>query len=293
MTNGIKIITSVYELWQEEERSGTVYKSFPLTTLTIRDIIFEGYEYVIYTDKYTLEKFEMDKLFNYPNVKLKIQELNSDLYKNHLNPVREKKFKEGDIWERYYSVKNYVEVIFNKFKHLLEESEEGYNTFWIDAGLFGTSCNDGWRDFMVEAAHTKNFIEKINEKINLYDFICMRGNDILINIDVKTRLLEHFKTDFNIVPACLFGGKHNMIKQIFTGYEEMLKEYVQKYQELISEQEILSILTHRNNVKFYDFGDWLDLQRGFLNIMDIFEKEKYMRDSCELYTTKFLHLYKR
>ena len=52
-------------------------------------------------------------------------------------------------------------------------------------------------------------------------------------------------------------------------------------------------MTHKNNVKFYDFGDWLDLQRGFLNIMDVFDESKYMMDSCELYSTKYLDRYKR
>lgn len=294
MKNGTKIVTSIYELNHEESRGGMTYKSFPLTSLTIREIIFDDFEYVIYTDKATYEKYSVDHWFNKPNVTIKFQELNDSLYKNVLNPIREKRFQGGDIWERFYCIKNYVEVIINKFKFLLAESEEGKNTFWIDAGLFGTSCSDGWRDYMVEIAHTKNFINKIDEKINKYGFICLRGKNIAINIDLKDRLKEHFNLDFFLVPGALFGGTHKNIIDILSDYEKELVGYVTKYQELVSEQEILSVLTHRNsNVKFYDFDDWLDLQKGLLNIMDVFEESKYIMDSCELYSTKYLANYKR
>jgi hypothetical protein len=293
MKNGIKIVTSIYEVKYEEERTGTVYKSFPLTSLTIRDIIFDDFQYVIYTDKFTYEKYGMLDYFNKPNVEIKFKELDSDFYLNVLNPIREKKFKEGDIWERYYCVKNYVEIIFNKFKHLIDECSDDYNTVWLDAGLFGTSCNDGWRDYMVEIAHTPNFLNKINEKINKHDFICLRGLDIQINMDVKSRLFDFFDVSFNTVPGCLFGGKKQKILDVFSDYETQLKNYIETNDELISEQEILSVMTHKNNVKFYDFGDWLDLQRGFLNIMDVFDESKYLMDSCELYSTKYLDRYKR
>ena len=293
MTNGIKIVTSIYELSHEDQKGGMVYKSFPLTSLTIRDLIFDEFKYVIYTDKYADEKYEISKMFNKPNVEVKIQELNQDLYSNVLNPIRLKRYSEGDIWERFYSVKNYVEVIYNKFKHLIDECGDDHNTVWIDAGLFGTSCSDGWRDYMVEIAHTPEFINKINDKINQHDFICLRGNDIAINIDIKARLVEQFKTDFRIVPGAMFGGKKKNILETFKGYEELLIGYVEKYQELISEQELLSVMTHKNNVKFYDFDDWLDLQKGLLNIMDVFDETKYIKDSCELYSTKYLDRYKR
>jgi hypothetical protein len=293
MKNGTKIVTALYELKHEDSKGGMIYKSFPLTSLTIREIIFDDFEYVIYTDKHTYETGIKHHMPEKPNVKIKFQELNGDLYKNVLNPIREKRYQDGDIWERYYAVKNYEEVIINKFKFLLNESEEGKNTFWIDAGLFGTSCNDGWRDYMVEIAHTENFINKVSEKIDKHGFICLRGLDIQINIDLKHRLLEHFGIDFKLVPGALFGGKHQNIIDVLSDYKKNLVEYVTKYQELISEQEILSILTHKNqNVKFYDFGDWLDLQKGLLNIMDVFDESKYLMDSCELYSTKYLDRYK-
>ena len=47
----LKIVTSVYELNYEDSRGGMVYKSYPLLTQTLRNIIFEGFEYVIYTNK--------------------------------------------------------------------------------------------------------------------------------------------------------------------------------------------------------------------------------------------------
>ena len=52
------------------------------------------------------------------------------------------------------------------------------------------------------------------------------------------------------------------------------------YQELISEQEILSILTDKKEVKFYDFNDWDDLQKAFLKIMDVYNETIYNKDEC-------------
>lgn len=296
-TKKVKIVSSFYELESETERGGFIYKSFPLLTLTIREIIYDDFDYVFYTDKKTYLKYENDIRSwtdNKPNVKIKFCELNSDLYKNILNPIRIKKFQEGEIWERFYCIKNYEEVIINKFKFLLQETSEDYNTIWIDAGLFGTSCNDGWRDYMVEIAHTKNFIDKINEKINEYGFICLRGKDVTVNIDLRSRLFQHFNVDVKIVAGALFGGSHDNIISILSNYEKTLIDYVVKYQELISEQELLGAITHDNdNVKFYDFGDWVDLQKSLLNLMDVFQEEKYIKDSCELYSTKYLDRYKR
>ena len=66
----MKIVTSIYELNYVKERGGQIYKQFPLLTHTIKNIIFSGYEYVIYTDKKTLEKYNLSQVFNFPNVKI-------------------------------------------------------------------------------------------------------------------------------------------------------------------------------------------------------------------------------
>lgn len=293
MTNGIKIVTSIYELSHEDAKGGMVYKSFPLTSLTIRNLIFDDFKYVIYTNKYTYEKHLLDQIFNKPNVEIKFQELDSEFYLKHLNPTRIKRFDMGDIWERFYSVKNYIEVIFNKFKHLIDESDDSHNTVWIDAGLFGTSCSDGWRDYMVEIAHTPNFLNKINEKINENGFICLRGLDIQLNIDIKARINEMFGVDTSVVPGALFGGTKKNIIETLKNYQNLIIQYADKYEELVSEQEILSVLTHKNNSKFFDFGDWLDLQKALLNIMDVYDEDKYIINSCELYSDKYLANYKR
>jgi hypothetical protein len=47
---------------------------------------------------------------------------------------------------------------------------------------------------------------------------------------------------------------------------------------LAGEQEVLSILTHINDVKFFNFGDWLDLQRIILELMDLLDVDKYKID---------------
>ena len=275
----MKIVTSVYELNYEESRSGDIYKHFSLLTHTIRDIIFDEYEYVIYTDKKTYDKHHMSKVFNKPNIKIKFLELKSDFYVKTLNPIRTRIFNSQEIYDRLYTVKNYVEVILNKLKILELESEEDKNTVWIDSGLFGTSCHDGWRDYMVKISHTKNFLDKINEKINYYGFICLKGNGIHLNGIVKNNFRNLFNKNVQVIPGGLFGGNHDNIKNIFKNHHQVIESYIKTFNDIISEQEILHILTSDKNVKYYEFEDWLDFQKGILEIMDLLTNN-YTRDKC-------------
>ena len=187
-------------------------------------------------------------------------------------------FSDGEIYDRIYCVKNYVEVIFNKLQFLLDESEDNKNVVWIDSGLFGTSCHDRWRDYINVFAHTELFLNKINEKISENGFICLRGESIQINYELKDVLVNMFNTDFKLVPGGLFGGTSEDVKKVLSNYPSIFEKYYQSTNKLISEQEVLSILTHTNDVKFFNFGDWLDLQRSILEIMDLLDLNKYKID---------------
>jgi hypothetical protein len=267
----MKIVTSIYELNYVKERGGQIYKQFPLLTHTIKNIIFSGYEYVIYTDKKTLEKYNLSQVFNFPNVKIKIEELNSEFYIKNINPIREKVFSSHDLYDRIYTVENYMEVIFNKFKFLLNELNDQDNVVWIDAGLFGTSCHDSWRDDMVKLCHSELFLEKINETINNHSFFCLKGNDIQINYELNNKINELFGTKIKITPGGLFGGKSNKIKQVLANYENLLNLFIKTYNDIISEQEILCLLTYNKNIKYFEFNDWLDFQKGILNMMGLLD----------------------
>lgn len=274
----LKIVTSVYELNYEDSRGGMVYKSYPLLSQTLRNIIFDGFEYVIYTDQHTYDKYYLGDEFNQPNVTIKIQELNSKNYLDNINPIRMSNFSDGEIYDRIYCVKNYVEVIFNKLQFLLDECEDNKNVVWIDSGLFGTSCHDRWRDYINVFAHTELFLNKINEKISENGFICLRGESIQVNYELKDVLVNMFNTDFKLVPGGLFGGTSEDVKKVLSNYPSIFEKYYQSTNKLISEQEVLSILTHTNDVKFFNFGDWLDLQRSILDIMDLLDVNKYKID---------------
>jgi len=274
----LKIVTSVYELNYEDSRGGMVYKSYPLLSQTLRNIIFDGFEYVIYTDQHTYDKYYLGDEFNQPNVTIKIQELNSKNYLDNINPIRMSNFSDGEIYDRIYCVKNYIEVIFNKLQFLLNECEDNKNVVWIDSGLFGTSCHDRWRDYINVFAHTELFLNKINEKISENGFICLRGESIQVNYELKDVLVNMFNTDFKLVPGGLFGGTSEDVKKVLSNYSSIFEKYYQTTNKLISEQEVLSILTHTNDVKFFNFGDWLDLQRSILDIMDLLDINKYKID---------------
>ena len=274
----LKIVTSVYELNYEDSRGGMVYKSYPLLTQTLRNIIFEGFEYVIYTNKYTYDKYRLGEEFNKPNITIKFRELDSDYYLNNINPIRLSNYSDGEIYERVYCVKNYIEVIFNKLQFLLDECEDDKNIVWIDSGLFGTSCHDRWRDYINVFAHSELFLNKINEKISDNGFICLRGESIQVNYELKDVLVGMFNTDFKLVPGGLFGGDGESIKKVLSNYLSIFEKYYTETNKLISEQEVLSILTHTNDVKFFNFGDWLDLQKGVLDLMDLLDTDKYKID---------------
>ena len=113
------IVSSIYELNYIEDRGGAVYKGFHLLTETIRSIIFKEYDYVIYTDKVTYDKHNLKEVFNYPNVELRFKELNGDFYTNYLEPIRLKKNEQGEIYDRIFCVKNYVEVMYTNWIILL------------------------------------------------------------------------------------------------------------------------------------------------------------------------------
>jgi hypothetical protein len=274
----LKIVTSVYELNYEDSRGGMVYKSYPLLTQTLRNIIFDGFEYVIYTNKYTYDKYLLGEQFNQPNVTIKFRELNSEYYVNNINPIRVSNYSDGEIYDRIYCVKNYIEVIFNKIQFLLDECEDNKNVVWIDSGLFGTSCHDRWRDYINVFAHSELFLNKINEKILENGFICLRGESIQVNYELKDVLVGMFNTDFKLVPGGLFGGNNESIKKVLSNYLSIFEIYYTNTNKLISEQEVLSILTHTNDVKFFNFGDWLDLQKGILSLMDLLDSNKYKID---------------
>lgn len=283
MTNGTNtIVTSMYELRYVDERGNMVYKSFPLLTETIKALIFPEYEYIIYTDEFTLNKHSIRNEFNAPNIKIKIEELNSEYYLKNINPIRKSNVESGEIYERIYSVENYIEVMLNKFKFILNESSNDGSVIWIDSGLFGTSCHDGWRDYMRDnlVYGKKSFLDKIFEKVELNEFFTLRGNGIIINYEVQDRINKMVGGPIKIIPGGLFGGKKNKVKEILSNYNEVFLEYVNEYQKLVTDQEVLAMLTYNKDVKFFEFNDWTDLQKGFLEIMDLYDESKYQTDKC-------------
>lgn len=284
MINGTKtVVTSIYELTYVDERGKMVYKSFPLLSETIRSIIFEEYNYVIYTNKYTFEKHELSKVFLQPNVTIKFKELGSPAFRDIVTPIRKAANDKGEIWDRIYSVEDYAEVLLNKFGMLLEESatEGEGSVIWLDAGLFGTSCHDGWRDYMKDnLVYRKEFLDKIFEKIDKFKFIALKGEGIHINYEIEERINKISGSSLKLIPGGLFGGTKNKILDIFKDYLKVYLDYTQTYNHLVTDQEILAILTANKDVKFYEFQDWTDLQRSILQILDKYDESIYQTEKC-------------
>lgn len=282
MTNGTKIVSAIYELNYVPERNGERYKNFPLLVATIKNIIFPEYQYVIYTDKNSYEKFNLQYEFNQPNIEFKFKELNTSETCELIDRVRIQELSGGMNYDRIYCVTNYLEVVLNKLKFLIDESYDCENVVWIDAGLIGTSCHDGWRDYMAPLINSKNFLNKVTEKIIQHGFIHLKGNSIVMNYEMVARFNELFGVELKVVPGCLFGGKSEIVRHLFEGYLDIFTSYLEKHNQLISEQEVLTAITGQNKDKCYafEFGDWLDLQKSFLDILDIYDESKYVREKC-------------
>ena len=291
MTNGIKIIvTSIYETHYENERGGSFYKSNALLSETLDAQIFENYYYVIYTDKNTSQKYDLESKYNKPNIKLVYKELNSDFYLDQINPIREERFKNGDIYDRIYCVKNYVEVILNKIENLIEVSKSNFfdkpidSVIWLDSGLFGTSCDNAWRDYIKSVIYKKPiFLDKIFEKVDEHNFLACQGNHIVINYEVRERIQNLFGFEIKLTPGCLFGGKQNLIEDYLSEYKNVFLKFTQTYRQLISEQEILSIILNNKNLKYFEFDDWTDLQKAILQIIDFYVESDYQTTKCYSY----------
>lgn len=279
------IVSSIYELFYCNERGSGLYKGIDLLTITIRNSIFDGFEYVIYTDKNTYEKYHLSQLIPQKNVTFKFVELNSDYYTSYLKPIQQRRLSEGEIWDRIHCVNNYIEVILNKLEFMIKESNlnPDADLVWLDSGLFGTSCGNGWRDYIKELAHSEIFLKNIFNKISEYNFICTKGENIIINYEIKGKLNQEFQTNVSIIPGCLFGGSSEFILDYLDSYKDMMVKIVNVLNDYTSEQEMLFLLLRDKNVKFYEFLDWDDLQRAFLKIMDIYDENKYDISSCLSY----------
>ena len=282
MTNGTKIISAIYELKYVEGINSERYKNFPLLVATIKNIIYPEYRYVIYTDQNSYDKFNLKYEFDFPNVEFKFKELNTSETCELIEKIRTQELSGGINYDRIYCVNNYLEVVLNKLKFLIDESHDCDNILWIDAGLIGTSCHDGWRDYMAPLINSKNFLDKVVDKINQHGFIHLKGNSIVMNYETVDKFNQLFGVELKVVPGCLFGGTSEKVRHILDGYLDIFNQYLTTHNQLISEQEVLTAITgkHSNKCHVFEFGDWLDLQKAFLDILDIYDETKYVREKC-------------
>lgn len=282
MISGTKIISSIYELNYVPERNGERYKNYPLLVATLKNIIFPEYKYVIYTDENSYNKFNLKYEFNYQNVEFRFKELNTSETCEIIDKIRTQELINGMNYDRIYCVNNYLEVVLNKLKFLVDESYDCENIFWIDAGLIGTSCHDGWRDYMAPLINSKNFLDKVTEKINKHGFIHLKGNSIVMNYEMVDRFRQLYNVELKVVPGCLFGGKSENVGHLLKNYLDIFTSYLEKHNQLISEQEVLTVITEYNKDKcfVFEFDDWLDLQKAFLKILDMYDEDKYIREKC-------------
>jgi hypothetical protein len=214
--------------------------------------------------------------FDRNNVEIKFEELNSDKYINRLDPKRNELYINRDSFERCFSVKNYVEVIYNKVKWLLVESQYSDNIVWIDSGMFGTSCHDSWRDFLSNLCYKDSmFLDKIFDKIDKHDFISFLGNSIQINYEISNWYNNSLGFSPKIVPGCLFGGKKDILVKNLQDFDKIQEKLLIDTNYIYSEQEILYACLRNKKCEFFEFDDWLDLQRGILKLIDQYNESEY------------------
>jgi hypothetical protein len=120
------------------------------------------------------------------------------------------------------------------------------------------------------------------DKINQHGFIHLKGNSIVMNYETVAKFNNLFGVELKVVPGCLFGGTSEKVRHILDGYLDIFNQYLTTHNQLISEQEVLTAITgkHSSECYVFEFGDWLDLQRAFLDILDIYDETKYVREKC-------------
>ena len=133
---------------------------------------------------------------------------------------------------------------------------------------------------MASLINSKNFLDKVTEKIKQYGFIHLKGNSILMNYELSAKFNELFGVELKVVPGCLFGGTSENVRHLLDNYLDIFTSYLEKHNQLISEQEVLTVITGQNTDKCqaFEVGDWLDLQKAFLEILDIYDESKYVRE---------------
>jgi hypothetical protein len=96
------------------------------------------------------------------------------------------------------------------------------------------------------------------------------------NYEEKDHLNKMFDTSLFIVPGGLFGGRSELNLQYFSNYVDVISKMISERNFYTSDQEVLWILLNKQSeIKFFEFEDWNDLQRGILKIMDLYDDTKY------------------
>lgn len=280
----MKIISALYVSHYCTERGGSFYKSDWLLSRTLKEIIFPEYEYIIYTDKESREFPHYDfSFYNKPNIQLIDYDINNSNLLEKFETLRQKHISTGDIFgDRIVCIDRYAHIVHNKKNFILNsivDDEEFY--VWIDAGLFGTSCANEWRDKMVELCHTKNFVEKVIEKAQQHEAFFITGPKEMISYEITQEYAKLFPGDFEgfSVSGAMFGGKGKVLKEILADYEYYFSHYLDQ-ERLISEQDVFIgiIEKHKDKVYRYKYDHWGDLQKVFLKMLDVYDEEKYQSD---------------
>ncbi len=280
----MKIISAAYVSHYVEQRGGSFYKSDWLLTRTLRDILFPEYEFIIYTDQESRNFQYYDfSIFDKPNVKLVDFDLDSFPLLSKFEELRKKHVETGDVFgDRIVCIDRYAKIVHNKKNFLLNSITDDNETYvWLDAGLFGTSCANEWRDKMVEICHTKNFLDKVKEKAEQHDAFFITGPASMISYEIPqiySKILPEGFEGFSVSGA-MFGGKGHVLKKILADYEYFFSYFLDQ-ERLQSEQDIFIgiIEKYKDIVYRYKYDHWGDLQKVFLKILDVYDESKYQHD---------------
>jgi len=286
----MKIITGIFKCNYIDERTGSIYKNDALLSITIRNIIFPDYNYIIYTDRQTIESGYYD-FSHYKKDNVTIKEINLDDYalSGAYEELRKKYLTSDDIgYERTITVNNYAKVMHNKKNFLInsiDNLDEDY--VWIDSGLFGTSCSDAWRDRMEEICHTKNFLDKLQSKIKNHQMFFLTGSKDLINYRTHQLLTQYYQG--NYTPECsvsggLFGGKGRYIKEFFDSYDDILSFFIKNNFPVCDQDVFVGILSkYKDRITRYNFAEWNDYQKPILEILDVYNPMAYSNNKVYIF----------
>lgn len=287
----MKVVTACYELLRELGLGH--YRAYEAAYVKALGLLPSDPEikYVVYIDErsYNIYKPGVETAIKGKNLELKFFDLDNSEFKKETTAIKDRLFEANAEYyktvDKHSAVNNYVELMLEKFNFVKDNiTDDDDFVIWLDVGLFLNSCNFPWRWWIGENCHKIQFFRKLREFV---------GDDFIV---FQSEFMPHGQHSYilndlypeaaglnRVVSGGLWGGNPKKTKELC---EEFITygHYILGRDSLTSDQECmtLAIMKDMSRFKILEFGDWYDYQKVFLEIMGVYNPQRYNKEICDL-----------